>query len=126
MQEALAAAGYSLVDWDDKADVRVINTCTVTSKSDRTCRHELHTAKRLDPGCLLVATGCFAQVAPDTLAEVPGVDLVLGNADKEDLVAHLGRALRSRAAVPGGRGHPPSQAGRGAHQPPCGRRVPLP
>lgn len=101
MQEALAAAGYSLVDWDDRADVRVVNTCTVTSKSDRTCRHEIHAAKRLDPGCVLVATGCFAQVAPDVLAELPGVDLVLGNPDKEDLAAHLGRALRDREAGDG-------------------------
>ncbi len=49
MQETLLAEGYRLVDWDSAADIRVVNTCTVTAKSDRTCRHEIRLAKRLDP-----------------------------------------------------------------------------
>jgi threonylcarbamoyladenosine tRNA methylthiotransferase MtaB len=79
MQEALPAGGYQLVGWDESADIRVINTCTVTAKSDRTCRHEIHSARRLDPGCLIVVTGCYAQVDPDAVAAIPGVDLVVGN-----------------------------------------------
>ncbi len=89
MQEALVAAGFRLVDWEQPADVRVVNTCTVTAKSDRTCRHEIHSAKRLDQNCLLVVTGCLAQVSPESVAELPGVDLVLGNPDKRGLAAHL-------------------------------------
>ncbi|MBN1320256.1 MAG: tRNA (N(6)-L-threonylcarbamoyladenosine(37)-C(2))-methylthiotransferase MtaB [Thermoleophilia bacterium] len=93
MQETLAAAGYRLVDWDQPATVRVINTCTVTAKSDRTCRHEIRAAKRFDPHCLMVVTGCFAQVAPEAAAAVSGVDLVLGNLDKLQLAEHLAEWL---------------------------------
>lgn len=76
------AAGYRLVDWDRPANIRVVNTCTVTARSDRTCRHEIRLAKRLDPACTLIVTGCYAQVAPEAVASIPGVDLVLGNLDK--------------------------------------------
>jgi threonylcarbamoyladenosine tRNA methylthiotransferase MtaB len=96
MQESLAAAGYRLVDWRQPADVRVINTCTVTAKSDRTCRHQIRLAKRLDPECTVVVTGCFAQVDPAAVAAIPGVDLVLGNLDK----LRLAEALRQAAAGP--------------------------
>jgi threonylcarbamoyladenosine tRNA methylthiotransferase MtaB len=97
MQEALTTAGFKVVDWDGLADVRIVNTCTVTAKSDRSCRHEIHAAKRLDPSCLLAVTGCFAQVAPEAVAAIPEVDLVLGNPDKQSLATHLAAALQSRA-----------------------------
>jgi threonylcarbamoyladenosine tRNA methylthiotransferase MtaB len=89
MQQILVDAGYVLVDWDRPADVRVINTCTVTAKTDRTCRREVRLARRVDPDCLLVVTGCYAQVAPEALAAIPGVDLVLGNIEKLELAQHL-------------------------------------
>ncbi len=85
-----------LVDWDEPADVRVVNTCTVTAKSDRTCRREIRAAKRLDPGCVVAVTGCYAQIDPDAVATIPGVDLVLGNIDKLRLPAHLGDHLARR------------------------------
>jgi threonylcarbamoyladenosine tRNA methylthiotransferase MtaB len=93
MQEALAAEGYQLVDWDAPADVRVINTCTVTSRSDKTCRNEIRHAKRLDPECIVAVTGCYAQVDARAVAAIPGVDLVLGNLDKQHLAAHLRHRL---------------------------------
>jgi threonylcarbamoyladenosine tRNA methylthiotransferase MtaB len=89
MQEALLARGYRLVGWDQTADIRVVNTCTVTAKSDRTCRHEIRLAKRLDPESTVVVTGCYAQIDPQAVAAIPGVDLVLGNLDKPRLVDHL-------------------------------------
>src|SRR5512137_2084445 len=89
MQEALVADGYLLVEWDMPADVRVINTCTVTSRSDKTCRNEIRHAKRMDPGCVVAVTGCYAQVDAEAIAAIPGVDLVLGNLDKADLARHL-------------------------------------
>jgi threonylcarbamoyladenosine tRNA methylthiotransferase MtaB len=102
MQEALLGAGFRLVDWEEPADIRVVNTCTVTAKSDRTCRHEIRSAKRLDPECLVVVTGCYAQVDPETAAAIPGVDVVLGNIDKLRLAEHLAERLApSRAAGPG-------------------------
>jgi threonylcarbamoyladenosine tRNA methylthiotransferase MtaB len=106
MQEALLAEGYRLVDWDSAADIRVVNTCTVTAKSDRTCRHEIRLAKRLDPGGTVVVTGCYAQIDPAAVAAIPGVDLVLGNLDKLRLVEHLAE-LPSRSessAAAGGAG----------------------
>jgi threonylcarbamoyladenosine tRNA methylthiotransferase MtaB len=106
MQETLANAGFRVVDWDERADVRVVNTCTVTAKSDRSCRHEIHAAKRLDPECLLAVTGCFAQTAPESVASIPGVDLVLGNPDKQSLAKHLAEALLARAGS-----QPPGQDG---------------
>ncbi len=99
MQDSLATAGFHLVEWDQPAEVRIVNTCTVTAKSDRSCRHEIHLAKRLDPGCLLVVTGCFAQVAAESIAAMPGVDLVLGNPDKQVLVQHVATALQERAVA---------------------------
>jgi threonylcarbamoyladenosine tRNA methylthiotransferase MtaB len=89
MQESLSASGYRLVDWSHAADVRVINTCTVTAKSDRTCRHEIRSAKRSDPDSVVAVTGCYAQVDPGAVASIPGVDLVLGNIDKSRLADHL-------------------------------------
>lgn len=89
MQESLLARGYRLVEWDEAAEVRVVNTCTVTAKSDRTCRHEIRLAKRTDPESTLVVTGCYAQIDPQAVAAIPGVDLVLGNLDKMRLAEHL-------------------------------------
>lgn len=89
MQETLLAKGYRLVDWGSAADIRVVNTCTVTAKSDRTCRHEIRLAKRLDPPSTVVVTGCYAQIDPAAVAAIPGVDLVLGNLDKLRLAEYL-------------------------------------
>ena len=102
MQETLLAEGYLLVAWDSAADIRVVNTCTVTAKSDRTCRHEIRVAKRLDPDSTVVVTGCYAQIDPAAVAAIPGVDLVLGNLDKlrlADHLAHVAGSARAGAAA---------------------------
>ena len=107
MQESFLAEGYSLVGWDDPADVRVINTCTVTAKSDRTCRREIRLAKRLDPGCVVAVTGCYAQVDPEAVSAIPGVDLVLGNAAKQRLAERVTEVLDPERRVGGpGRDRP--------------------
>jgi threonylcarbamoyladenosine tRNA methylthiotransferase MtaB len=98
MREALRAAGFYLVEWDEQADIRVVNTCTVTARSDRTCRHEIHAARRRDPDCLLAVTGCLAQVAADAVAKMPEVDMVIGNPDKYRLAEHLATAPGKQAA----------------------------
>ncbi len=98
MQEALTADGYEIVDWDSPAGIRVVNTCTVTSRSDKTCRNEIRHAKRLDPDCVVVVTGCYAQIDAETIASIPGVDVVLGNLDKSDLAGHLRDRLRTHEA----------------------------
>ena len=113
MQEALREAGYHLVDWDAAADIRVLNTCTVTAKSDRTCRREIRLARRLDPDCVVAVTGCYAQVDTDAVAAIPGVDLVLGNMEKLRLADYLdklpGEDRAPSAITPAGTG--PGRAG---------------
>lgn len=104
MQKALVARGYRLVEWDEPADIRVVNTCTVTAKSDSTCRHEIRVARRLDPKCIVAVTGCYAQIDPEAIAAIPGVDLVLGNREKLNLTDWIaerrGRDLEAPASSP--------------------------
>ena len=82
-------AGYRLVSPADEADVYILNTCTVTHIADRKSRHWLRMAHRRNPDALLIATGCYAQRAPQELAQIEGVDLVLGNERKPHLLKLL-------------------------------------
>jgi threonylcarbamoyladenosine tRNA methylthiotransferase MtaB len=86
-------AGYQLADRPDGVDVHVVNTCTVTHVADRKARQALHNAGRRNPGALVVATGCYAQRAPNQLAQVEGVDLVLGNVEKDTLVKTVSQSM---------------------------------
>lgn len=85
--EDFASRGYELVDFADTADIYIINSCTVTHVSDRKSRAMLRRAVRRNPDALVVATGCVAQVDAEQLAAIEGVNLVVGNRDKENLVA---------------------------------------
>ncbi|MCD6452913.1 MAG: tRNA (N(6)-L-threonylcarbamoyladenosine(37)-C(2))-methylthiotransferase MtaB [Dehalococcoidales bacterium] len=85
----LASDGYRLVASPAEADIYILNTCTVTHIADRKSRHLLRRAHRQNPDTLIVATGCYAQRAPDELARIEGVGLVVGNGDKP----HLQRIL---------------------------------
>ncbi|NPB04803.1 MAG: tRNA (N(6)-L-threonylcarbamoyladenosine(37)-C(2))-methylthiotransferase MtaB [Aquificae bacterium] len=78
--------GYKEVPFGEKADVYVVNTCTVTKGADRDSRKLLYKAKRLNPDAVVVATGCYAQVSPDELAKLEAVDLVVGNTHKAELL----------------------------------------
>jgi threonylcarbamoyladenosine tRNA methylthiotransferase MtaB len=82
-------AGYRLVSADDKADIYVLNTCTVTHVADRKCRQRLRLAHRRNPDGVVVAIGCYAERAANELAEIEGVDLVLGNGEKSELLKRL-------------------------------------
>ena len=90
----LAAAGYQLVSPVDEADVYILNTCTVTHIADSKSRHRLRLAHRRNPDAWLVATGCYAQRAPQELAQIEGVSLVLGNNEKPYLPQLLAEAGR--------------------------------
>jgi len=81
-----AEAGYQLVSPDSKADVYILNTCTVTHIADRKSRHWLRLAHRQNPDARLVAIGCYAERAPEELAGIEGISLVLGNDEKSHLV----------------------------------------
>jgi threonylcarbamoyladenosine tRNA methylthiotransferase MtaB len=84
-----AGAGYRLVSPDDEADVYILNTCTVTHIADRRCRQRLRLAHRHNPEGAVVAIGCYAERAGDELARIEGVDLVLGNSEKSNLLRRL-------------------------------------
>jgi threonylcarbamoyladenosine tRNA methylthiotransferase MtaB len=85
----LTAAGYRLVAPTDKADIYILNTCTVTHIADRKSRHMLRMARRRNPGARLVAIGCYAQRSPRELAQIEGVELVIGNDRKMNLLKLL-------------------------------------
>ncbi|MDR0882174.1 MAG: MiaB/RimO family radical SAM methylthiotransferase [Candidatus Adiutrix sp.] len=91
LAESLTAAGYQVVDQPLGVDLVVLNTCTVTTRADQESLALLRRLARLSPGAKIVATGCLAQANPDLLAETGLVHLVLGQAEKTDLVGHLAR-----------------------------------
>ena len=96
-------AGYKLVSPADGADVYILNTCTVTHIADRKSRHWLRLAHRRNPDARLVATGCYAERAPQELAQIEGIDLVSGNEQKSHLLQLLEETghLSHPACVPG-------------------------
>ncbi len=87
-------AGYVIVDFEQPADVYVINTCTVTHLGDRKSRQIIRRAAKQNPAAVIVVTGCYAQTSPGEVLEIPGVDLVVGTRDKSRIVklveAHSG------------------------------------
>jgi len=99
-----AAAGYRLVQSPAKADVFVLNTCTVTSTADSKARQALRAAARANPHVLIVATGCYAQRSRDELSQVEGVSLVVGNTEKAELPAMVTALLEQRNT--GANSHP--------------------
>ena len=89
-------AGYRVVDWTAGADVLVLNTCTVTATADAKARQALRAARRANVEAVIVATGCYAQRAADQLAGLEGVSLVVGNSQKDQLVASVTAILAER------------------------------
>jgi len=85
MQEALLAKGFQIVDFTTIADVYIINTCTVTHKTDYQSRQLIRRAQKRNPNARIIVTGCYAQVAPEVLADMPGVSLIVGNAQKDNI-----------------------------------------
>ncbi len=81
--------GYEIVDFDDIADIYIINTCTVTNMSDRKSRQILRQAKKNNPNSLVVAVGCYVQVAKKELEEIPEIDLCFGTNEKVDIVKNI-------------------------------------
>ena len=92
--------GYEVVDInDDISDVCVVNTCTVTNMSDRKSRHILRRVKVLNPNAIIVATGCYAQVYKKELEEMPEIDIVLGNEEKNDIVHFVERYQNEKKKI---------------------------
>lgn len=85
-RERFEAEGYEVIPFGDSADVTVVNTCTVTGQGDAQSRQMLRKAHRISPDGTVVAVGCYAQVDPETLVEMPEVDLVIGTDEKTRLI----------------------------------------
>jgi threonylcarbamoyladenosine tRNA methylthiotransferase MtaB len=92
MQERLEQAGYTIVPFAQAADLVIVNTCTVTAATDAQSRRIIRRARRLNPSCRVVVTGCYAQVDPGALAALPEVSLILGNEEKVDFLERLEQA----------------------------------
>ncbi|MEE1389578.1 MAG: tRNA (N(6)-L-threonylcarbamoyladenosine(37)-C(2))-methylthiotransferase MtaB [Clostridia bacterium] len=86
MAEQFIDNNYKVVDFEEFADVYIINTCTVTNMSDRKSRQIIRRAKQINPDSILVATGCYAQTAQEELEQIADIDLIVGNTEKKDIV----------------------------------------
>ncbi|MFQ5673460.1 MAG: tRNA (N(6)-L-threonylcarbamoyladenosine(37)-C(2))-methylthiotransferase MtaB [Nitrospinales bacterium] len=109
MQTLLEHDGFRIVDAREKADVYVVNSCTVTGKSDYSSRLAVKKSLGINENARVVFTGCYAQNSPAEVAEIPGLDLVLGNADKLDIASAIKRLLTAART-----GEPPAAEKPGA------------
>ena len=89
MIEEFKNANYKIVEYEEFADVYIVNTCTVTNMSDRKSRQILRRAKDINPNAILCAVGCYAQVAKDELSKIDEIDLILGNNDKKHILSKI-------------------------------------
>ncbi|RYY54669.1 MAG: tRNA (N(6)-L-threonylcarbamoyladenosine(37)-C(2))-methylthiotransferase MtaB [Chitinophagaceae bacterium] len=89
LSRILEAEGFAQKKFEEQADVYVINTCSVTENADKECRHLVRRIQRQAPESMIVITGCYAQLKPKEISEIPGVDLVLGAAEKFNIARHI-------------------------------------
>ena len=81
--------GFAKVEFEDKPDIFVINTCSVTENADKKCKQLVKRAKKIAPESMVIILGCYAQLKPEEISQIPGVDLVLGANEKFNVLAHL-------------------------------------
>ena len=96
MQQIMEERGYRVVPFDEKADIYIINTCTVTNIADRKSRQMLHRAKKQNPDSVVVAVGCYVQTGTEEALKDMSIDLAIGNNRKKDLVMILEEYLEER------------------------------
>lgn len=82
-------AGFAKVDFEDTPDIYVINTCSVTENADKKCKQLVRRASKINPDSFVVIVGCYAQLKPEEISKIPGVDLVLGANEKFNILEHL-------------------------------------
>src|SRR4028119_1471130 len=98
LSRTLEAEGFEKKRFDETADVYVINTRSVTENADKECRQLVRRIQRKTPEALVVITGCYAQLKPKEIAEIEGVDLVLGAAEKFNIAQHLKELTKGDSA----------------------------
>lgn len=96
MQQMLQKNGYQIVEFEQKADIYIVNTCSVTSIADRKSRQMLHKAKKNNPDAIVVAVGCYVQTGTEDILKDEGIDLAIGNNKKKDLVNILEQFLKEK------------------------------
>lgn len=82
-------AGFGVVPFEEGADIYVLNTCSVTDFADKKCRYEVRRAQKYAPNAKIIVIGCYAQLKPKEIAEIPGVDLVLGASEKFNILNYI-------------------------------------
>ena len=92
-------AGYQTTPFNSQADVYVINTCSVTDHADRKCRKVVKEALKHSPNAYITIVGCYAQLKPKEIAEIPGVDMVLGAAEKFNIIEHINELTKTDKTV---------------------------
>ena len=97
--EQFTSKGYEIRDFSEPADVYVINTCSVTAMSDRKSRQIIRRAKKQNPHSTVIVTGCYAQVAPDEVLKIDGVNLVIGTNEKSRIVAEAEKLTEAAKSV---------------------------
>jgi threonylcarbamoyladenosine tRNA methylthiotransferase MtaB len=98
LSRLLEQDGFEKKNFDEVADVYVINTCSVTDNADKECRQLVRRIQRKAPAAMVVITGCYAQLKPQEIAGIPGVDLVLGAAEKFNIIHHLKEVTKGDSA----------------------------
>ncbi|WP_076380118.1 tRNA (N(6)-L-threonylcarbamoyladenosine(37)-C(2))-methylthiotransferase MtaB [Filimonas lacunae] len=98
LSRMLEKDGFEKKEFDDTADVYVINTCSVTDNADKECRQLVRRIQRRAPESMVVITGCYAQLKPKEISEIPGVDLVLGAAEKFNIGSHIRELVKGDSA----------------------------
>ena len=86
MTQKFIEKNYEIVNFEEIADIYIVNTCTVTNMSDRKSRQILRRTKEHNPKSILVVTGCYAQVAKNELEKINDIDVILGNNEKNDII----------------------------------------
>lgn len=99
MAEKFIREGYEVVDFSEVADVYVINTCTVTNMGDKKSRQIIGRARRLNPNAIIAVVGCYSQIAPKEVGDIPGVDVVLGTRNKGEIVYWVNRAREEETQI---------------------------
>ena len=97
MAQKCVEKGYKIVDFEQKADIYVVNTCSVTNIADRKSRQMLHKAKKQNPDSVVVAVGCFVQANPEEVAKDEAIDLIVGNNKKKDLFEIIEEYLNNKS-----------------------------
>jgi len=99
MMQQFIVNGYEVVDFESKADIYVVNTCTVTNMADKKSRQMLRRVKDVNPNAILIAVGCYVQVAKEELEKIPEIDLILGNNEKKDILKYIEELKESSQVI---------------------------